>query len=542
MREQDDRIDDINAPKSGPRSERRDSLDSLKTFASRRGALARLGALGVLAGTSSLISACGGGSGSSSASDATAGGTSVKPAPAPAPSSPPAPASPPAVVSPAVIKLQATFNTWTPLTVSPSTVTVAQEAASNQGDPLSGPTAQILPAPMGAAVNPNPVSLATLPQIWGYRRDLWVEQPAGFFGTLPSDQSWFVPVSIDHTGATENSNGVCGMHFIFTGQAFEVLFAGTNLQITLIADGQYAAPQFITTTITGGVVGAPLASVNAYVSFDFGSQATRHISLYATDSQGPCALAIGPQDTIVPWDRSAEPSFSVMSDSYGQSVSQNWGSSGPYWEAAALLGLPHIDHNAIGGTGYAPNNTNSDTRNPGNDFVARLATSTPFGSDLFLTAGSLNDDNSIAAPPLYATGAQALAAFDNAVSEYFNNLRAALPNAVLAALGPWAPVQSIPTSPVAESKLLTIKAALEAVGGPWVMLDNLNGGWTNSSGASGNGAEGPWQTGTGNVGDPKGDGNGDIYISADGVHPTVAGCVYLGEKIATNLKAAILAL
>ena len=86
-------------------------------------------------------------------------------------------------------------------------------------------------------------------------------------------------------------------------------------------------------------------------------------------------------------------------------------------------------------------------------------------------------------------------------------------------------------------------AALAAAGGNWVFIDNLDGGWINSAGVSTLGAQGtgPWQTGTGWVGDPKGDGNGDLYLG-DNTHPNEAGCQYLATRIATDLRAAILAL
>ena len=115
-----------------------------------------------------------------------------------------------------------------------------------------------------------------------------------------------------------------------------------------------------------------------------------------------------------------------------------------------------------------------------------------------------------------------------------------IPESVLAATGPWAPRASTPTDPVQQSKADTIKAALRDVGGPWVFLDNLNGGWLNSAGASAP-ASGAWQTGTGNSAAPRGDGNGDLYLSADGTHPNVDGFLYLGNRVATDLRAALLA-
>lgn len=487
---------------------------------SRREALR--GFLGAAATGAASLSGCGGGG----------SGSVQPPAPIPAPAPP---------ISATLSRLRGALLNSTPPTVAPTGITVTQGAAQS-ADPSLGSDALIVPAPRGQGVNPNPATLANVPDVWGYRRDTWKQSTVGYIGSSGSNGSWYVPVAQWHDAATLRAFGMCGVHFTFTGRVIEVLFAGTDVQATLLADGQYVAPAFINTELTAGVSGAPLNAPNAYVRFDFGSSATRKISLHAISSQGPCAIAIGKQDTLTPWDRSSEPSFCAITDSYGQARGVNFYTGGPFWEAAALLGIPHLDLNAIGGTGYAPNNGGNDARNPGNAFVARVAEGAVTAPDLVLTAGGVNDNNSAAAEPLYATAAEAQAGFDAAVATYFRDLRAALPNAVLAALGPWAPVESTPVDAVAQSKADTIRAALRSIAGPWVFLDNLHGGWINSAGGSAASNGRGWQTGTGNVGQPRGDGNGDVYVSADGVHPTPAGCEYLGGVIASQLRAAILAL
>jgi lysophospholipase L1-like esterase len=285
-----------------------------------------------------------------------------------------------------------------------------------------------------------------------------------------------------------------------------------------------------------------LSAPNAYVKFDFGYATPRRISMYAASSQGPCAIAVGSGDTLEPWDRTDEPSFCAMTDSYGQSPGVNWPLGGPFWEAATLLGIPHLDLDAIGGTGFAPNPSTADSRLAGNAFGARILAGAATSPDLFLTAGGINDNNFFADPPLYDSANAARAGFETAVSAYFRDLRAALPDSVLAAMGPWAPVESIPVNPIAQQKADAILSGLRGVAGPWVFVDNLNGGWSNSTGAFVPPAGRGWQTGTGNVGQPKGDGNGDLYVTADGVHPTPAGCAYLGQVLAANLRDAILAL
>lgn len=46
-----------------------------------------------------------------------------------------------------------------------------------------------------------------------------------------------------------------------------------------------------------------------------------------------------------------------------------------------------------------------------------------------------------------------------------------------------------------------------------------------------------WITGTGNGSSPQGDGNADLYIATDGVHPTNAGHVYFGQRMAELISA-----
>jgi lysophospholipase L1-like esterase len=425
--------------------------------------------------------------------------------------------------------------------VAARTVNVSQ-TTGNEGAPALGPTAVIMPTPRGRGVSPNPASLADIASVWGWRRDTWTRQTAGYLGTTDANGSWWVPVSRDHRASTLNAAGICGLHFRFDGRAFELLMAGSDPAVTLLADGRYMAPRVIKTSWMDGSAGSKLAQPNAYLMFDFGSAAERRIALYARSSQGPCAIAVGSSDSLQAWDRSDEPSISVITDSYGGASGPNWGDSGPFWEAAALLGIPHLDLNAMGGTGYAPNNATNDSRDSGNRFAARLPDTTNASPDLFITAGGLNDNNSQAALPLYATADEARMRFENEVFAHFHALRTALPNAVLVALGPWTPPRDPSSDAVLQSKVDTIRSALQAQAGPWVFVDNVNGGWLNSAGARDSSGS-RWQTGRGDVGHPAGDGgNSDLYISADGTHPNEAGCSDLAGKLAQALKPAILAL
>ncbi len=479
---------------------------------SRRAAMQRLVALMAVPTSATLIGACGG------------GGESA-PAPTP-PMPPPVPPVPPPPTSSALERVKAALLR-VPLGFSGTPLTITQGSANSVASSF-GSDVRVYP-PLGSLDQ----SLATIPQVWGHRRDLWTARGGAVIASRVVH-----PVQRQHPAETQGSDGVCGLHFEFDGSAFEVLVAGIGANFTLLIDGQYAASRVIRTTLSPNDPGASFVT-NTFVRFDLGTRAPRRISLYALSTQGPCAIATGPNDSLQPWDRSGEASFATMADSYGGGSGPKW-IGGPFWEAAALLGMPHPDLDHIGGTGYARNGGSDHARLAGNAFLARLATNVNARPDLFLTAGGINDNNSVAMFP-YASAADARAGFVAEVNAYYTELRARLPDSILVAVGPWTPRQSIPTDPIALSKSETIKAALQAVGGLWVFLDNLHGGWVTSAGASAP-ADSPWQTGTGTVAAPRGDGNGDMYVSRDGTHPNEAGCLYLGTRLATDLRAALLTL
>ncbi len=481
---------------------------------SRRSALQRLFAL-VAAPVATLpaLSACGGGGAGNDPIVIT-----VPPPPVPTP--PPAPRSPGQVVT----RLRTALAATAPVVDATKSVTITQ-GVSNSSDSSFGSNAQFFPPlPQSGLGN-----LATIPQAYGYRRDLWTQ----LSGVIEGQQ--VVPVELAHNAQTLNSSSRTGLHFIHAGAAFEVLVAGANNCVTLIVDGKYVACAAATDPLAQLNVSAgnTITGVNTTLKFDFGSSATRHISLYMLASQGACSLVVAAGDTVVPWDRSAEPSFAAMTDSYGGAPTTVWGWGGLFYQAAATLNIPHLDLDAIGGTGYATNPTTADTILAGNAFDARLASIVAGQPDLFVTAGSLNDNNENALPP-YASAAAAKAGFAAAVSAYYTDLRARLPNAVLVALGPWQPITVLPASAAQLDKAAVIQAALAAAGGLWIFVDNINGGWINSSGNSvaPSLTEGPWQTVA----------NAATYLGDDDIHPNAAGCAYLASRLAADLRAAILAL
>ena len=120
--------------------------------------------------------------------------------------------------------------------------------------------------------------------------------------------------------------------------------------------------------------------------------------------------------------------------------------------------------------------------------------------------------------------------------------RAANPESVLVAVGPWAPSEINGTNPSGTyiARMNAISEIVEALPGPWVVLDNLRGNWRTSKGTSRGALRGPWQTGEGKTGAPTGVGNGDTWLNADGVHPTTpVGITGLAEVLTSELRAAL---
>ena len=484
---------------------------------SRRRALRRLFALAAAQGSAlPVLSACGGGG---AGNDPIVVGNP----PAPVPTPPPAPAppvAPPVPVDDAVARLKAAIASTAP-TIGTTSVTITQGAAQSVTSSFGDGAQFFPPLPQSSSSN-----LATIAQVYGRRRDLWTQLGGG---VIASQQ--VVPVALDHVASTESSSSRTGLHFVHDGAAFEVLVGGVPIGVTLIVDGVYVGTDALTPM--NSAQGTPFAQPNTLMKFDFGAAAQRNVSLYMISSRGPCAIVIGAGDTIAPIDLSAKASFAAMADSYGGAYSDVWGIGGLFYEASTQLGIPHADLDAIGGTGYAANNGSAASLDAGNAFVARLGSIVTGLPDLFVTAGSINDNNRLALPP-YASASAAQAGFAAAVSTYFTNLRAALPTSVLAAIGPWQPPPNLPASQGELDKATVIKQALQTAGGHWVFVDNINGGWANSAGAAGTPSttDGPWQTTQ----------NAATYLGADQIHPNDVGCVYLGTRLANSLRAGIQAL
>ena len=91
-----------------------------------------------------------------------------------------------------------------------------------------------------------------------------------------------------------------------------------------------------------------------------------------------------------------------------------------------------------------------------------------------------------------------------------------MPNTLVFVTGPWANASRVRAG---------INAAIKAA-----MGSRANFYWVPNF-------DEPWITGTGNIGAPKGDGNADIFVSADGTHPTPLGIEYFATQLNAFFRA-----
>jgi lysophospholipase L1-like esterase len=163
---------------------------------------------------------------------------------------------------------------------------------------------------------------------------------------------------------------------------------------------------------------------------------------------------------------------------------------------------------AFGGIGYIKSVLSGDGRfgggaGPYGPFIdpqiqALVAAANP---DVIVCEGGIND--AVYAPADIGTAAGVL----------FDYLRANHPSAQLYVVSPWS--VRTPFLVATQAIGVAIKAAAEARGLPYIdMLTK------------------PWLTGSGYIGVEAGDGNNDVYTSADGTHPSPAGSSYIGMRLA----------
>lgn len=273
----------------------------------------------------------------------------------------------------------------------------------------------------------------------------------------------------------------------------------TNYDIRFIIDGQYAS-----LTATQPV---SMNTVN-YIKLTFGSRAVRHIIFEAGKQLGFRNIKVGPTSDIYLPPRIPLRGFwqgeSFMASNTGEARHNGIGGV-----CARALGIEDYWVGGVGGTGWlADSGTETTFRGRNQDII----TANP---DFVFICGGHNDRTASLTEDLTAE-----------VATWIQETRAALPYCTFFVTGPW-PGDRGPDSDTIRVEA-EISAGVVAANDPGTIFipisDDPNGSWV---------------TGTGNISAPTSSGNSDVYTDTDAVHPSAAGYVFLGERLADAVMRAV---
>lgn len=359
-----------------------------------------------------------------------------------------------------------------------------------------------------AADNPR---LDTVAFIYNFAN--WVKKPVGIANNFnDGSKADYWTTGTDYG----NSQAYIG---IKTNSRYVAMPSQSFAYMSLIVDGQIVVP------------GVDYKENNQYAVWDLGTNAERNLVFVGDSGAWISEVVIETGATIAPYNfTTTQPvTISFTGDSYlGHQAIEETGMTFMDMQAR-LLGATATTATHIGGTGYrAEINGNPLTRA---DSAPRMASFTEAKPTIMMVELGIND-------PWPGTGPTTA----ESMKTVLQGARAANPDGVLVVLGPWGPKEFDATNPDGTylARMNAISAIVEALPGPWVVLDNLRGNWKTSKGTSRGALRGPWQTGNGNAATPTGIGNGDTWLNADGVHPsTPVGITGLAEVLTRELRAAL---
>lgn len=334
-----------------------------------------------------------------------------------------------------------------------------------------------------------------------------------------------VPVHVAQFGSDYYANGLCAggtltpgtpgggyqeapmtVEFGHDGSKLEIQMktqSGSGIYYRVSVDGQYVAASPVAPTMAGG------SHYNLLIDFA-GVHRPRRISVELLKIHFG-GLNIGANDTVWVPDYQPVPYKVVW---LGDSVSQGVGATTPLqgcaFTACRLLGWSNVYMAAEGGTGYLNNAAGaSGAQTFANRLSADVLAQAP---DTVVVWGGINDttDNGFSNGQL-----------QTAVTSLLSALKAGLPaKARIIVIGTWTPTGGA-YAPINNSSA-TIAAAAAAA--DLTFIDTTG-----------------WITGTGNSGSTTGSGNGDLYVSSDGTHPSQAGHDYVARRIAGAVAATLTA-
>lgn len=297
-------------------------------------------------------------------------------------------------------------------------------------------------------------------------------------------------------GSLTDVNGIepYAVEFTTNADVFELWIKGSGGRSRFSVNGQRA-------TFDPMVEVGPGSGSLYHVKVQFASAATRVIRW-----DSPFGLfggvRVAPPYTVTPPTGITDGRrIIVIGDSFTEGTGALSSIDGYASLAGYGVGIDDVWASGSGATGYLNNGSlagKTTFRGRAQNDVLR------WNPDLIVVAGGIND------------GAFTAAQITTEAGLLFAMLKAGAPDARIVVLSPFWPNGTTVAS------ILPISAAINsaAVAAGLQFIDMVTD---------------PWITGSGKVGTPNGTGNADLYISSDGTHPSPAGHVYIGGRIAAAM-------
>lgn len=326
--------------------------------------------------------------------------------------------------------------------------------------------------------------------------------------TLQSGQARVAPITSDPSGAgTAYSDPTTAFAGTSSG-AIEFWSDAPTIEVRLVAEN---ARVYVDQGAGLQLVGTPAGTAGSTRYLQIVWTAGRLPRFYRIELTSATiayfhSVYLAAQDSI--WAAAADTYKGIaIGDSFAEGTGATYEADGCFQQTGRLLGIADWRVCGSGGTGFVQTSSSPVRAN----FQTRLSQDvllrSPF--DLVLLAVSGNDTGNTAT----------LAA---ATSTLLTQIRAYNPTAKIIVLGTWRP------SDAAESAYNAVDAAVQA----GITASGVSCYWISQVG---------WITGSGKVGATTGTGNADFYTSNDGVHPSPAGHDYRAQRMAYEIKRALLA-
>lgn len=300
-----------------------------------------------------------------------------------------------------------------------------------------------------------------------------------------------------HRTSSNEATAPWKAEFVFDGTTLELLFKGMAGFLRIRVDGEYVNETPTLIGNTGSVY---------YLPVTFASRANRVITV---EGQGiPWGgVATGPLDSITPAPVK-RPRVVIVGDSYSEGSVDGNTNAVQCWvrQFGDLMGWPDVINAGVGGTGYL-----NPGASPRVKFRDRIQNDViDLAPDIVIVAGGHNDTTT-------SNAAYTAAALQTEATAFYTALRAALPNALIIAVGPFAAGSQVAQYPTYQAAIFAA-----AAGKADFTIDTLTS---------------PIFTGTGTTAATTGNGNSDLYIWTDGTHPTLAGQKWLARFMAGQVSA-----